>query len=81
MNLTQNFNEKVEKVINADNFYQSNQSISIDDKNKIINELTDIKNEKSDAVKESKWKKFLKDWAGTISEVAIPVLKEFILPK
>lgn len=81
MKITQNFYGDVEKVVNADNFFENNQSVTNEQKNQIIQELTEIKNEKSEAVKENKLSKFIKNWGGTISEVATPIIKELILPK
>ena len=81
MKITQNFYGDVEKVVNADNFFENNQSVTNEQKNQIIQELTEIKNEKSEVLKENKLSKFIKNWGGTISEVATPIIKELILPK
>ena len=81
MKVNQNFYRTIEKVINADNFIEGNKQILSEDKTLILEEANEIKNEQSPKVKESKWEKFLKKWAGTISEVATSVLKELIMPK
>lgn len=81
MKVTQNFYGDVEKVVNADNFFENNQSVTNEQKNQIIQELTEIKNEESEINRESKLSKFIKNWGGTISEIATPIIKELILPK
>lgn len=81
MKITQNFYGTIEKVINADNFFEGNKPVSSQDKTRILEEAKDIKNEQLPEIRERKWEMFIKKWAGTISEVATPMLKEFIMPK
>ena len=81
MQTTQHFHDKVEKVINTDNFYEGNKSVSQEDKRVILAEVEEIENEQSKEIKISKWEKFIQKWAGTISEVATPILKELLIAK
>lgn len=77
MKVKQIFNGQIENVINADNYFQGNGSNST---KHILNDIDEISKEESSVKKESKWEKFLKKWAGTISDVTISGIKGFILP-
>lgn len=81
MKVNQNFYGSVENVINADNFFDGNKEISPEDKALILEEAIEIKNEQLQEVKKNKWGNFIERWAGTISEIAMPVLKELLIPK
>ena len=78
MNITNNYNGSVEKVINAENFFE-NHNVSEKQKKIISNELNDINNELDIQKKESKLKKFFKEWSGTITEVGMTLIKNVVL--
>lgn len=80
MKITQNFYGDIEKVINADNFFENSKQVTAKDKKQILKEAKEIHNEQSLEVKKHKWEIFIHKWAGTISEIAAPWIKELLMP-
>lgn len=76
MNITNNFtgNTTIEKFINTESYFENN---NIEEKKKeiISKELNEIKNELDEQKKESKIKKFVKEWSGTITDVGMTIIK------
>ena len=78
MQVVNNFHGSVEKVINADNFFEAKQLITEEKKTIISETVKEIINEKSKEGKESKWKKFIQEWLPSITEAGAKAIKELV---
>ncbi len=79
MNITNNFTGKttIERFINTESYFENN-NIEEKEKEIIIKELKEIHNELDEHKKESKIKKFIKEWSGTITDVGMTIIKNSI---
>lgn len=75
MKITINNSGKIEKIINAENFFE-NSHIPENQVTKIAKDLSEIAGDAQN--KENRFKRFIKEWGGTITEVGMTALKETI---
>lgn len=70
-------NTTIEKFINTESYFENN-NIEAKKKEIISKELNEIENELDEQKKESKIKKFVKEWSGTITDVGMTIIKNSI---